>query len=677
MELRVKRSVAERGTSLVLFLLVSVAITANAQTSENASGTRKVSDEKPPASGTKAPVSIKQHYEKEGISIDFSVSLQPGTDPTNAGLVAGAHAIASFQVKDLRTGQPITNLHPSAWFTGRKNNHAANEVECKDNIRTLLGGLLSVRADIDLNSYVMLTLNHDKTISVINPQISFSVTKLENLIVLPAAGADWALSNNKEFLYVTLPDASSVSIINTITRKVIDTISTGDKTKPRRIALQPDGRYAWIGLDDNSRVAVIDTKTNKLVDAVETGKGLHAIAFIDDSRYAYVTNSASDNVSVIDTNTLKKIADISVGKTPAPIAYSSASHRIYVAAINGGDISVIDPSRQQVVATIPGKLGVVALRFEPQGRYGFAVNQIDSKVMVFDAATNSAVGSIAVTKEPDQIAFTRLYAYIHGTASEKFSLVELSEVRQGKFTAIDIQAGQRPPNTLPDEIGIADMIAPTPEGNSVMIANAPDQEMFYYVEGMMAPMGTFSNYNRRPHALILIDRSLSETAPGVYSAPIKLSSAGRFDVPLLIDQPRLSNCFQVEVADSPNGEKHGPVVSMTVESGFANQRFKPGEKSPLTFKLVDSVTKQPITGLKDVEVLTFEPPGIWQERQWANEISPGVYQVTQLFPHVAGYRVMVSVPSRGVRFVDLPSMTVIAINNQIDNGAADGKKPDK
>jgi len=38
---------------------------------------------------------------------------------------------------------------------------------------------------------------------------------------------------------------------------------------------------------------------------------------------------------------------------------------------------------------------------------------------------------------------------------------------------------------------------------------------------------------------------------------------------------------------------------------------------------------------------------------------------------------MVSVPSRGVRFVDLPSMTVIAINNQIDNGAADGKKPDK
>ena len=79
--------------------------------------------------------------------------------------------------------------------------------------------------------------------------------------------------------------------------------------------------------------------------------------------------------------------------------------------------------------------------------------------------------------------------------------------------------------------------------------------MYYYVEGMMAPMGSFQNYKRRPRALMLIDRSLAETARGVYSStPVKLTNAGRFDVPILIDQPRIVNCFELEVARSPGGE---------------------------------------------------------------------------------------------------------------------------
>jgi YVTN family beta-propeller protein len=620
----------------------------------------RMKDTQPTTKPTPAPAS--KRFEKEGVVVDFSVKSLPVGGAKDEALVAGTDAVATLRVTDAHTGQPITGLHPNAWLSSRKTENPPTEAECKDKIRTYLGGLLSARADVDLNSYLLLTLNHDNTISIINPQVSFSLTKLESLITLPGSGADWTLTRNKELLYVTMPEQSAIAVVNTVTRKLVNTIPTGEKTKPRRIALQPDGRLAWVGLDGSPLVVVIDTATNKLAATINVGDGLHNIAFTADSRLAYVTNSGADSVSAISTDALKKVADIKVGQTPVAVAYSTASRLIYVAAINGATISAIDTSTQQVVATIPTKRGVVALRFEPEGRFGFVVNEKESTVYLIDASTNAIVDSSQVVKEPDQVAFTRGFAYIRSTASEKFSLIDLNGLGKKKLSVTDVQAGQKPASALPEEIGVADMIVPTPEGNSVMIANTPDENIYYYVEGMMAPMGTFQNYKRRPHALLLIDRSLQETAPGVYSTPFKLQAAGRFDIPVLIDQLRISNCFQLEVAESANGEKGGAATAIAVQAMFSGQQFKPGVTATLRFKITDAATKQPVGGLKDVRVLLFEPPGVWQQRQFAREVGDGVYEITQVFPHSGFFDVMLSVPSRGLSFTSSPVTNVKVVD---------------
>ena len=305
-----------------------------------------------------------------------------------------------------------------------------------------MGGLLSVRAEIDLNKYLVLTLNHDKTVTFINPQISFNITKLESIVPLPANGADWVLSKNKDFLYLTMPEASAVAVINTITRKLVGTISTGEKTKPTRIAVQPDGKKVWVGLDGSGQVAVINVVTNKLAGHASAGDGLHNIAFTADSRFAFVTNSAANTVTAVDTITLKKLGDIGVGKTPVPVVYSNASGFIYAAAINDGTVSVIDPARLEVVKTVALKRGVVALRFDPSGRYGFAVNQVESTVSVIDASSSQVVATAQVVKEPDQVTFTDRYAYIRGTGSERFSLIEISQIaKKGSASPINYSGG--------------------------------------------------------------------------------------------------------------------------------------------------------------------------------------------------------------------------------------------
>lgn len=647
-------------------LLICVALSARpalAQTTAESKG----AEPSPPAARS-APEFFSQRVERQGIVLDFEVRALPAEKGKPSGLVAGADAVATFRVTDSTTGTPVVGLRPLAWVDARRDRTVTSESACTDKIRTFSGGLLSARADIDLNGYLLVTLNHDRTITFINPQISFSVTKLEGIVPLPGAGADWALSKDRETLYVTLPELSAVAVINTVTKKLVGTLPTGEKTRPMRAALQPDGRYVWVGLDNSPSVVVIDTETRQVAGRVPVGDGLHTFAFSSDSSYAFVTNSASDTVSVIDIAKLSKLADVPVGKTPVAVAYGEARRLAYVAALNGETVSAIDPAARRVVATVPSKRGVVAMRFAPGGRFAFLVNQVESTASVLDTSTNTLVASAAVVKSPDQVTFTDRYAYVRGQGSEKFSLIELSGAEKGKITPVSIQAGQRAPSALPAEIGVADMIAPTPEGNSVMVANGPDQMVYYYAEGMMAPMGTLTNYKRRAHALMLLDRSLSEVGPGVYSSPVKLRKAGTFDVPVVLGQPRITHCFDFRVADSPEAEKT-PAAQLAAEALFAGRRFRAGEVAPLRFKLSDPATKRPVTGVGDLQVLVFEH-GLWQQRVWAAEVGGGEYEVRLKFPHSGIFKVMVRSRSRGLAFSDLPHTTV-----PVDEGEAVGRPP--
>lgn len=603
-----------------------------------------------------------QRFEQNGLAIELAITpLRPSSDDEHR-LITGREAMVNVTLKDARTGEPVLGTRPRGWMNGRPSEMVATEATCVDKIRRLAAGRLSVRAEIDLNRYVVATLNHDKTISVIDPQLDFSATKLESLVSLPGVGADWVLSQDQSLLYVTIPDEALVAVVDTRTRRLIQTVPTGNGSRPGRILLQPDGRMVWVGLDGTAQVAVIEVQSNRLITTVPVGQGLHTLAAIPESRLMYVTNSRSDTVSVIDAETRSAVATVAVGKTPVALTYSRAAQRMYVGALNGAEIVVIDPTSHRVSARVPVSVGVVALSTEPQGRFVFAVNQMESRLFIMDAATNSVTAITTVVKDPDQIAFTEHYAYVRGIESEKFTLIELREARKGKLVPLDVQAGRQAPSVAPQELGVAPMIVATPEGNAVMIANAPDATLHYYQEGMMATMGTFSNYHRMPRGILVLDRSLRAVAPGTYQAPVTLPRAGRFDVPVLIDQPRTFHCFQVTVHESPDST---PTVASVrpplVQPRFERDLIPALVPTALSFALVDPATQEPITGLRDVQVLVFEPPGSWQQRHWAREVESGRYVVTQSFPRVGEYRVMIQAPSRQLRFADSTSMVLTVV----------------
>jgi hypothetical protein len=207
----------------------------------------------------------------------------------------------------------------------------------------------------------------------------------------------------------------------------------------------------------------------------------------------------------------------------------------------------------------------------------------------------------------------------------------------------------------------------------VLVANLADQMIYYYMEGMAAPMGSFQNYRRDPKAVLVRDKGLRETSPGVYTTSVKLTGHGKFDVAFLLDSPRVVNCFDAEIKENPELAKQRE-VPIRIEPLPAAPIAFVGTSYELAFKVLDARTNQPRSDLKDLGVLTFLAPGIWQERNWARPRPDGSYEISFVPPRAGVYYIFFQCPSLGVEFNQLQHLTLQA---QERKGTATPSTPPK
>ena len=199
--------------------------------------------------------------------VDFSIL------PSDAGrtstLVEGEYADVRFRMSDAASGRPVPGLKPAAWMdmSGVVGGKAGEQRACKDKVALYLQGSVGIRPMVDLNSYYLLVLNQDASVSVIDPVVSMTgSTSLFATVVLKRPAADWTKSLDQKRLYLSLPRAGEVTVVDAETFKVVAGIPAG--AEPMRLALQPDGRRLWVGDDakepGKGGVTVIDTETSSV-----------------------------------------------------------------------------------------------------------------------------------------------------------------------------------------------------------------------------------------------------------------------------------------------------------------------------------------------------------------------------------------------------------------------------
>jgi YVTN family beta-propeller protein len=602
----------------------------------------------------------KQRIVREGVAVEFSIAGASSEKGKPAELMEGEDTLVRFKITDDATGAALTGLRPGVWVNGRTVDKPAEGNACRDLVQSFMQGSLRNRPDVDLNAYYILALNKEPNISVIDPLLGLGTSKLITLVMLESPGADWVLLGDGKKLFVTMPLAHRVAVIDTATWKVALNIDV--EGEPTRLAVQPDGKYLWVASDAQGGVTIIDVASLQKVARIATGAGHHELAFTSDDRYAFVTNSQDGALLVVDVRQLKKVKEIRTGQRPSAIAFSSLSKAVYVTDEVDGTITVINAEKHEVMARLETRPGIKTVRIDPSGRYGFATNQKEDAVYIFDAATNRPLQTVTVEKRPDQISFTKTFAYIRSAGAEEVKMIRLSALAKGEPADLSkFPGGQSPPGRS-SGVAFADTIVPAPEENSVLVANPADQVIYYYTEGMAAPMGTFNNYRREPKAVLVVDRSLREKEPGEYSALVKLPRSGKYDVAFLLDSPRVIHCFSAEAKLNPELEKKRQRAPLQVESLLTNKQMKVGEKLRLRFKLTDPATNEPKVGLRDMRVLTFLAPGVWQKRQWAESVGDGVYESEITAPQAGVYYVFFECPSLKVSYIQLPHLVLQALD---------------
>jgi YVTN family beta-propeller protein len=604
---------------------------------------------------------VAERFVADGIAVELTIeALDPegGAGGAPVPLREGQDALVRLRLSDTASGSPLSGANPAAWMDHLVRTFEGDARGCKEKVQDLVGGSLFAQAEIDLNVFYVLALNDDATVSVVDPRFHFGDSKLLTMLVLEAPGEDWVLSKAWDRLFISMPETGRVAVADTRAWKVTESLEAGVPA-PRRVALQPDERYLWVTYPEGAGgrpggVVVFDARDLERLATIETGRGRHELAFGHDSRHAFVTNRDDGTLAVIDVRSLEVVARLETGSRPTAVAYSPLSRTVYVAHEGDGTIAVVDAAEHRLRARMEAEPGLGQIRFTPGGRFGLVVNPAKDLFHVFDAATNRIVQTAdsIFGSHPDQVVFSDELAYVRHGGSEILVATPLDALGEpGRpVSLMDVSGGQsnfdRGASPSP-----ADGLVQAPGDNAVLIANPADRAIYYYREGMAAPMGSFQNYGRQPRALLVVDRSLRERAPGSYETVAKLVRPGRYELAFFLDSPQIVHCFDVTVeADSERAAERLAARPAEVAYLVPGRRVEAGRELRLRVALTRPGSGEPIRGLTDVQVMAYRPPGRTQYRRLAREVGDGVYEVELAFGEPGFYSVYTQVPSLGLPF---------------------------
>jgi DNA-binding beta-propeller fold protein YncE len=390
---------------------------------------------------------------------------------------------------------------------------------------------------------------------VVDPQFSSGRTRLLASIALPGRAADWALSPDQSKLYVSISQPGEIVMIDTATWTIIHRAKIPGAAK---LALQPDNHYLWSSYaGTESGMAVLSAANLQQAARIRVPAGRHDVAFSNDSRIAFVTNPGAATVSLIDVARLTQTKELKTGNVASSIAYSAASQSAYVTTTSGSILAINDNG--EIAGRIAAEPGLAHIAFFRDGRIGLVLNPEKGLLHVIDTARNVLLQTASIGAAPEQIVFSDQLAYIIRRDSDLIEMVPLDVIGtpRGAVSTVDLPAGHSAfSHASADEL-TKTMVQASGQ-NAVVIANAGDRSVFYYEEGMAAPMGTFSNFGKAPRSVLVVDRSLKERSPGVYEATGRLEKAGTYIVPVLLDSPRIVECFAVPLGVEDNGTDASP-----------------------------------------------------------------------------------------------------------------------
>jgi YVTN family beta-propeller protein len=225
---------------------------------------------------------------------------------------------------------------------------------------------------------------------------------LQYLCVFSVLVTATAFSASRNLVYVSNNAGDTVSVIDTASNKVVQTIE--DMELPEAVVGSPDGSRIYINKGAENALIVLDQKTGKQIKKIALSGYPNDIAMTKEGRRVLVCIAENPGaVDVIDTNLLQKVKSIPVKKELHDITLTRDGKYAIVGS-HEGFASVIDLRTEEIVWTIDFDKGVAPLVAEtaPDGSTGRLFVQLAglNGFSVVDFATHKEVNRVQLPDEP-------------------------------------------------------------------------------------------------------------------------------------------------------------------------------------------------------------------------------------------------------------------------------------
>jgi len=574
---------------------------------------------------------------------EFEMQIMARDAPERAAQ-AGETAILALELRDGATGYPLSGLHPGVWIRPARAGRSA----CRTAIGTYLATGANATRDLDLNGYRFVLLGADGALSVIDPRLDLASSNLLWLRRLGTQPVDWTFDHGGARVFVALPEA--VSALDLLTGAELWRVTVRDG---RRLVRDPATGRIWAVTRD--ALLVLEPARGAVLQRIPLPEVPRDVAVEGPDRRMWVLGAG--HVVEVDLARMSVVEDWTLSDAAQAVVYSPAADGIALALKDEPRLALrfLDaPDRRPSVdlAAPADRLAVSA-----DGRWLFALHRASGTLSIVDWARLRLRHVLVFPGRPDQMAVSEDYLYLRETQAPRVSLVHISSLDTVPEPGVlDVALGSRAPGAR-GSAGGPSAVVPLPEGGGALIAATADRTVFLYLEtGMQAPSNAFRVWTEGPLAVAIHDRTLTETRPGHYEAPLRLPHGGRYELLLHLAQPPLAECREFTVAGEgmPVEQVHAlPRVELHMEG-----EVQAGRPASVALRVADGAGRV-LEDLHDLELLLMDVSthAYWRGR---GAYEGGVYRFRPLLPYPGRYRAFARSVQGGFGYEDvhLPAVQV-------------------
>lgn len=513
-------------------------------------------------------------------------------------------------VNDASTGAPVRYERGRlvAWLQRRRATLPEAETSCLDRVRMLAGQGIGQRADIDLNTWRLVTLNSDGTIAVINPFVPLNNAKLEAIVELGGSPRAWLPIPERLEAWVVLANPARLVVVDLQSARIARVISLPEGADAAALAWNAASGHLWLSLSGREGLGEVQPD--------QPAQGLRILPGPAPTALLAAVALPGPVTGHDDGSVLLRVADVArrwmvePGDPVRLLRYSTQAGRI-IAATAAGRLAWLDPAAPDgAAAERVAELAhpALALTLTDDGRRALVLG--GGRASLVDLATGRVDLRLDTLPGADALLTTDRFAYALSLAEGRATLWSLSELRQGTAHPVEVTLGRV--ETTPASEAASRAIT-LPGGSGILVAAPTDGMVFQYGEGMMAPIGSFSNYRRAAIGLLALDLSPTEVAPGRYRVPVRHLRGGLHELVMAGASPRFAVCAPLRL---PATAASPALPDTTLRVELIGLIRDPAGAAMLRIRLSEIAdgAPRPLDGVADLELLLFDRRTAWESR---------------------------------------------------------------